>query len=129
MPTYEYECTKCGHLFERFQPITSKPVSTCPKCRGKVKRLISGGSGLIFRGSGFYITENRSASYKEKARSEGGEAVGGGSVAGGGTGGSPGGKGTSGASGSGGTAGSGGSGGKGGPEGGARKKGGSGGKD
>lgn len=76
MPTYEYECTKCGNLFEKFQPITSKPVSTCPKCRGKVKRLISGGSGLIFKGSGFYITENRSASYKEKAKSEGGASPG-----------------------------------------------------
>src|SRR5438067_2172207 len=72
MPTYEYECTKCGHQFERFQSITAKPVSRCPRCQGKVRRLISGGSGLIFKGSGFYITENRSASYKEKAKSEGG---------------------------------------------------------
>lgn len=72
MPTYEYECTKCGHQFEVFQKITDKPRSRCPRCSGKVKRLISGGSGLIFKGSGFYITENRSKSYKEKARSEGG---------------------------------------------------------
>ena len=43
MPTYEYECRKCGHNFEEFKPITSAPRSRCPKCRGKVERLISAG--------------------------------------------------------------------------------------
>ena len=57
MPTYEYECRKCGHLFERFQPITAAPVKTCPKCKGKVARLLSGGAGIIFKGSGFYQTD------------------------------------------------------------------------
>ena len=57
MPTYEYECRKCGHQFERFQPITAAPVKTCPKCKGKVARLLSGGAGIIFKGSGFYQTD------------------------------------------------------------------------
>ncbi|MEO0084596.1 MAG: FmdB family zinc ribbon protein [candidate division WOR-3 bacterium] len=57
MPTYEYQCIKCNHHFELFQKITDTPVTTCPVCKGKVKRLISGGSGLIFKGSGFYITD------------------------------------------------------------------------
>jgi len=70
MPTYEYECTKCGHRFERFQKMSDPPVKTCPECKGKVKRLISGGSGLIFKGSGFYITDYRSPSYKEKQKRE-----------------------------------------------------------
>lgn len=70
MPTYEYECDECGHKFEEFQGINDKPVARCPRCQGKVRRLISGGSGLIFKGSGFYITENRGKDYKEKAKSE-----------------------------------------------------------
>ncbi|MEO0079054.1 MAG: FmdB family zinc ribbon protein [candidate division WOR-3 bacterium] len=59
MPTYEYHCHHCGHRFERFQGITEPPVRRCPKCRrnGRVERLISGGSGLVFKGSGFYITD------------------------------------------------------------------------
>ena len=51
MPTYDYECRKCGHRFEKFQPITAPPVKTCPQCRGKVARLLSGGAGIIFKGS------------------------------------------------------------------------------
>ncbi len=57
MPTYDYECRKCGHRFEKFQSITAVPVKTCPKCRGRVARLLSGGAGIIFRGSGFYQTD------------------------------------------------------------------------
>lgn len=57
MPTYEYECRKCGHRFERFQSITAAPLKTCPKCKGKVARLLSGGAGIIFKGSGFYQTD------------------------------------------------------------------------
>ena len=71
MPTYEYECNKCGHDFERFQSITARPVKTCPKCGGKVTRLISAGSGVLFKGSGFYETDYRSAEYKKRARQEG----------------------------------------------------------
>ncbi|UCD55337.1 MAG: zinc ribbon domain-containing protein [Candidatus Omnitrophota bacterium] len=59
MPTYEYECLKCKERFELFQSITAKPVKACPKCRGRVRRLISAGSGIIFKGSGFYATDYR----------------------------------------------------------------------
>lgn len=68
MPTYEYECQKCGHAFERFQSMTEAPVKTCPDCRGrKVKRLIGTGAGLLFKGSGFYTTDYRSDSYRKAA--------------------------------------------------------------
>lgn len=78
MPTYEYICEKCGHQFELFQPISAKPLTVCPKeqCgqktwgKGKVKRVISGGAGLLFKGSGFYITDYRSEKYKEAARKD-----------------------------------------------------------
>jgi putative FmdB family regulatory protein len=71
MPTYEYKCNKCGHLFEQLQSITSKPLRKCPKC-GKLalKRLIGTGAGLIFKGSGFYATDYRSENYKESAKKE-----------------------------------------------------------
>jgi putative FmdB family regulatory protein len=59
MPTYEYECTKCNHAFEEEAPITAPPRQRCPRCRGKVQRLISGGSGIVFRGAGFYINDSR----------------------------------------------------------------------
>ena len=63
MPTYEYECRKCGHRFEKFQSITAEPVKTCPQCRGKVARLLSGGAGIIFKGSGFYQTDYKKTSH------------------------------------------------------------------
>lgn len=74
MPTYEYECQKCGYRFELFQSIKAEPLTDCPResCSGKVKRLISAGGGLLFRGSGFYITDYRSDSYKKAAKAEGG---------------------------------------------------------
>jgi putative FmdB family regulatory protein len=56
MPTYEYRCEN-GHLFEDFQSIVAEPVKICPQCGAPVERLISAGSGLIFKGSGFYITD------------------------------------------------------------------------
>ncbi len=52
MPTYEYQCTECGHRFEKKQAITDKPIERCPQCGGDVKRLISGGAGFILKGSG-----------------------------------------------------------------------------
>lgn len=61
MPTYEYYCTDCNFEFEEFQSIASEPIQICFKCNGNVKRKISGGTGLIFKGSGFYITD-----YKNK---------------------------------------------------------------
>jgi putative FmdB family regulatory protein len=62
MPTYEYECTKCSHTFEAFQSMSDKPISKCPKCKNSVKRLIHGGLGVIFKGSGFYSTDNKRGS-------------------------------------------------------------------
>lgn len=59
MPTYEYECVKCGHRFELFQTMSEKPRKRCPKCRGKVRRLVGTGAGIIFKGSGFYATDYR----------------------------------------------------------------------
>src|SRR5204863_7283336 len=70
MPTYEYECSKCGHRFELFQSIKDAPKRTCPKCRGRVKRLLGTGAGIIFKGSGFYVTDYRKPSYKEAAKKE-----------------------------------------------------------
>ena len=62
MPTYEYECTKCGHTFEAFQSMKDEPLSSCPKCRGRIRRLIQGGIGIIFKGSGFYTTDYKKSS-------------------------------------------------------------------
>ncbi len=70
MPTYEYECQKCGHQFERFQSISEEPLKRCPECKGKVKRLIGTGAGIIFKGSGFYQTDYRSESYKSAAKAD-----------------------------------------------------------
>lgn len=58
MPTYEYACPKCGHEFEQFQSMLDEPLKKCPKCKKTgVKRLVGGGAGLIFKGTGFYITD------------------------------------------------------------------------
>ena len=78
MPTYEYVCEKCGQQFEKVQPISAKPLAICPKelCarkrwgKGKVKRAISTGGVLIFKGSGFYVTDYRSDKYKEAAKKD-----------------------------------------------------------
>ena len=92
MPTYEYACSKCGHEFEIFQSMKDKALATCPKeqCgmkrwgRGTVKKKMGAGAGLIFKGSGFYITDYRSENYKQAAKKDapssasGGEAKGGG---------------------------------------------------
>jgi putative FmdB family regulatory protein len=78
MPTYEYLCEKCGKNFEAFQSMKDKAFSVCPKelCRkktwgkGNVKRLLGAGAGLIFKGSGFYITDYRSSGYNESAKKD-----------------------------------------------------------
>jgi len=81
MPTYDYRCDACGHAFELFQSIKADPIKTCPKCGAdQARRVIGAGGGLIFKGSGFYITDyTRSSDYKEKTKSDG---PGGGSPAG-----------------------------------------------
>jgi putative FmdB family regulatory protein len=65
MPTYEYQCTRCDHEFELIQSIHDKPRSRCPLCRGKVVKLIGGGIGISFKGSGFYATDSRPAKKKD----------------------------------------------------------------
>ena len=70
MPTYEYKCLDCGIQFDRFQSITEDPIQECPECSGQTKRLIGAGAGLIFKGSGFYITDYRSEGYKESAKKD-----------------------------------------------------------
>lgn len=70
MPTYDYQCKKCGHRFELFQSIKAEPVRACPICQGPVERLLGTGGGMIFKGSGFYITDYRSKNYREKAKQE-----------------------------------------------------------
>lgn len=62
MPTYDYECKKCNHKFEVFQSIKDKALSECPECKGEVRRLIGGGLGVIFKGNGFYTTDNKKSS-------------------------------------------------------------------
>ncbi len=62
MPTYEYRCNSCGHVFEAVQSIADAPLSKCPKCGKKVRRVIHGGMGVIFKGSGFYTTDYKKSS-------------------------------------------------------------------
>jgi putative FmdB family regulatory protein len=73
MPTYEYRCKACGTEFEKFQRMSEEPVAECPECGEAAERRLSGGAGLHFKGSGFYITDYRSESYKKAAKAEGGE--------------------------------------------------------
>ena len=78
MPTYEYVCEKCGHSFEKYQPITGKRLTVCPESlcaqkkwgKGRVTRQIGAGGGLLFKGTGFYITDHRSEGYKQAAKKE-----------------------------------------------------------
>jgi putative FmdB family regulatory protein len=73
MPTYDYQCSACGHRFEKFQSITAAPIKKCPKCnKNQVQRLIGTGAGLIFKGSGFYITDYRSEGYNKAKKAESG---------------------------------------------------------
>ncbi len=70
MPTYDYECEKCGHGFEKYQSITEDTLKKCPECSGRLRRLIGAGAALIFKGSGFYATDYRSSEYKSSASSD-----------------------------------------------------------
>lgn len=71
MPTYDYQCQKCGHKFEKFQSMSASTLRKCPQC-GKLSlvRLIGSGAGVIFKGSGFYETDYRSESYKSAAKKD-----------------------------------------------------------
>ncbi|MDR2786071.1 MAG: zinc ribbon domain-containing protein [Treponema sp.] len=71
MPTYEYECKDCGHTFEVFQSMSDAPLKICPECGKEVRRLINGGSGVIFKGSGFYVTDKKGGG--ASAETKGGE--------------------------------------------------------
>ena len=76
MPTYEFACPKCGYHFEQFQPMSDPPLKRCPKCKKLgLKRLIGAGAGLIFKGTGFYITDYKN---KSGSASGGGESKSGG---------------------------------------------------
>ncbi|GBU29267.1 hypothetical protein R84B8_02831 [Treponema sp. R8-4-B8] len=68
MPTYEYECKSCSHKFEVFQSINDPPIKDCPKCGKEVRRLIFGGTGVIFKGSGFYVTDKNKSSGDKSAK-------------------------------------------------------------
>ncbi len=71
MPTYDYVCDACDHTFEQFQGINEEHLTKCPKCKKKkLRRLIGAGAAIMFKGSGFYITDYRSDSYKQKAAAD-----------------------------------------------------------
>jgi len=70
MPTYDYKCMDCGHVFEAFQSIKADPLSQCPECQGTVKRQIGTGAGILFKGSGFYQTDYRSDAYQKEAKKD-----------------------------------------------------------
>jgi len=71
MPTYEYECKSCSHSFEVFQSMSDPPVKDCPECGSEVRRLIFGGTGVIFKGSGFYVTDKGKSSKSTPKKTEG----------------------------------------------------------
>ena len=78
MPTYEYECVECGHRFEAFQAMSDDPLQECEHCSGPVKRLIFGGTGIIFKGSGFYVNDSSKAGKQSTlAAAKGAESEGG----------------------------------------------------
>lgn len=79
MPTYDYRCEACGHELEVFQSMSEAPKRKCPRCKkSKLRRKIGGGAGFLFKGSGFYLTDYRSDSYKKAAEADGKKADGGG---------------------------------------------------
>jgi putative FmdB family regulatory protein len=75
MPTYEYECKSCGHTFDVFQSMNDEPLKTCPQCGKDVRRLINGGSGVIFKGSGFYVTDKKGSGASSPAAPKSPEAA------------------------------------------------------
>jgi putative FmdB family regulatory protein len=71
MPTYEYECRSCGHSFDVFQSMRDEPLKICPECGKEVRRLINGGTGVIFKGGGFYVTDKSGKSDKSSGTAAG----------------------------------------------------------
>ncbi len=76
MPTYEYRCPECGNEFEKFGRMSDPPEQECPRCHAQAQRKISGGAGLVFKGSGFYITDYRGEGYKKAAKGDKGASSG-----------------------------------------------------
>jgi len=71
MPTYDYECQSCGHSFDQFQSMSDDPLKECPSCgKPELKRLVGGGIGIIFKGSGFYVNDSKSSSTQTKSDSK-----------------------------------------------------------
>ena len=75
MPNYDYECGNCQKKFEVFQKMTEEHLKHCPECKGKVRRLVGTGAGVIYKGAGFYTTEYRSESYKKREKEDRGTTV------------------------------------------------------
>ncbi|MDA3940255.1 MAG: zinc ribbon domain-containing protein [Spirochaetia bacterium] len=67
MPTYDYKCEQCERTFEYFQSMSDDSLTVCQECKGPLKRLIGGGLGIIFKGSGFYVTDNKSKNSNSSA--------------------------------------------------------------
>jgi putative FmdB family regulatory protein len=77
MPTYEYECKTCTHTFEAVQSMSDDALKDCPECGKEIRRIIGGGMGIIFKGSGFYVTDNRGdSSGKKSGNGEGSNSTG-----------------------------------------------------
>jgi putative FmdB family regulatory protein len=71
MPTYDYRCRKCSHTWEQFQSIKAEPIKKCPECKkNQAERVIGPGAAILFKGSGFYLTDYRSDSYKKAAAAD-----------------------------------------------------------
>jgi len=70
MPTYEYECKSCSHSFEIIQAMSDSPLKNCPKCNNEIRRLIFGGAGVIFKGSGFYVTDKSASSKSNNLKTD-----------------------------------------------------------
>lgn len=77
MPTYDYACQACGHTFEEFQMMSEPLLRECPECgEPKLERLIGGGAGFVFKGSGYYVTDYRSRSYEDGKKADSGSSDG-----------------------------------------------------
>jgi putative FmdB family regulatory protein len=72
MPTYDYKCKSCGHVFEVFQSMSAEHIKECEKCGGPVNRLIGGGAGIIFKGSGFYVNDYKGSVNKAATKTDSG---------------------------------------------------------